>query len=138
MKLCGMCKKEKPFSAFYKNRSKGGYQSYCIECAKKRRAQWARDNTPKTKEYRLKYKYGLSDDIVFALLRQQNNKCGVCSREFTETLVYNIDHDHSCCPGTKTCGECIRGLVCTRCNIGLGFIEDQALLTGAIAYLTSK
>jgi len=37
-----------------------------------------------------------------------------------------IDHNHRCCPGVYSCGRCIRGLLCRRCNTGLGWIEGLA------------
>lgn len=49
----------------------------------------------------------------------------------------NVDHDHSCCSGGSSCGLCVRGLLCTRCNIRLGAIEsvDRSMLLGDLAYI---
>jgi hypothetical protein len=50
--------------------------------------------------------------------------------------VLSIDHDHACCPGRISCGKCIRGLLCNRCNRALGLLGDSIeLLKKMIAYL---
>lgn len=67
------------------------------------------------------------------------------------TAVYplEIDHDHSCsCDRSKangSCGKCIRGALCQRCNIKLSNIEDgrgnrdqdPPVYDGLVAYLNS-
>jgi hypothetical protein len=35
-----------------------------------------------------------------------------------------VDHDHRHCPGTEGCRQCVRGLLCGKCNSGLGWIGD--------------
>jgi hypothetical protein len=61
----------------------------------------------------------------------------VCGIEACTTgKAFAVDHDHSCCPGRKACGKCIRGLLCANCNQGLGkFKDDPKLLRNAIDYL---
>ena len=58
----------------------------------------------------------------------QDGKCLVCGG-WDERL--NVDHDH------KT--DTVRGLLCQRCNVGLGWFEDDPeRLNRAIKYLESS
>lgn len=61
--------------------------------------------------------------------------CRVCGRVDVKSM--NIDHDHSCCPkNKKSCGKCVRGVLCRDCNLGLGYFKDDIdLLKRAIKYL---
>lgn len=36
-----------------------------------------------------------------------------------------VDHDHACCPGPISCGECVRGLVCQHHNLAIGQLHDS-------------
>lgn len=38
----------------------------------------------------------------------------------------NVDHDHRCCPGSRSCGECVRGFICNWCNAAAGQLGDDA------------
>lgn len=52
--------------------------------------------------------------------------CNVCSATSSSGLVerkLHVDHDHACCPGIKSCGKCVRGVVCNRCNSAIGVYE---------------
>lgn len=63
------------------------------------------------------------------LLHKQNSACAICginAEEIGRKLM--IDHNHDTLQ--------VRGLLCWRCNSGLGFFRDeQALLAMAIDYL---
>lgn len=51
-------------------------------------------------------------------------------------MSVNVDHDRNCCPGYKSCGKCIRGLIHSKCNRVIGIaMDDIELLKSAIAYL---
>lgn len=84
--------------------------------------------------YKLK-RYGLTQADFDALLLRQDNKCGMCGTSFDEAVVY-IDHDHTCCPVppnglTRSCGKCVRGLLCYRCNTALGYVERYLAMAEA-------
>ena len=53
----------------------------------------------------------------------QCGSCYCCGNVFQENERICVDHDHACCPGTFSCGKCVRALVCSGCNIAIGFVE---------------
>jgi hypothetical protein len=63
--------------------------------------------------------------------------CAICHRtEPTGNGQWAVDHDHGCCPGEESCGKCVRGILCSMCNHGLGMFEDNLdTLMSAVAYL---
>lgn len=82
--------------------------------------------------------YGLDRDQINEMLHHQSHSCAVCGSTFAGD-DYRIDHDHSCCPGVRTCGRCVRKLLCRHCNTGLGNFNDSIdLLRNAIKYLESQ
>jgi len=47
-----------------------------------------------------------------------------------------VDHDHKCCPGKTSCGQCVRGLLCWNCNDTLAtFRDNPEKLRGLAHYL---
>lgn len=86
---------------------------------------------------RLKSKYGLTVEQFEAMLVAQDMTCTLCQEEF-DTEQHNgicVDHDHNCCRGQKTCGRCIRGILCCECNKKLH--DDIEWHLRAIKYLNS-
>lgn len=56
------------------------------------------------------------------LMQKYDGKCHICKRKDANC----IDHDHNCCDaGNKSCGRCVRGVLCNDCNRGLGMFEDS-------------
>lgn len=50
--------------------------------------------------------------------------------------IFGVDHDHGCCPATRSCESCIRGLLCGGCNAILGMAgDDPKILRRAAEYL---
>jgi hypothetical protein len=69
------------------------------------------------RDYDWQYKYGISPEQYFELYQQQEGKCKICGEELNEDEYLCIDHD-------KETGE-IRGLLCKKCNLGLGHFKDS-------------
>jgi len=152
MKTCPKCRELKPLDDFYKDRSnKDGHQGSCKRCQVA--AIKAQVDTPERQErhkiasrkaaikYRsspkyaatrrrrtLKYEYGLSEDDYLKLLVRQGGVCAICGIPPSDGKVLFVDHDHN--------SRVVRGLLCNKCNIGLGGFEDRILvLEKAISYL---
>lgn len=88
-----------------------------------------------TRWVRIEKYYGLTEQEWTALLKSQNNVCAICKNK-SET--WHTDHDHRCCPpGRYTCGKCIRGILCNRCNQAIGLLkEDVTVFARAMEYLS--
>lgn len=78
-----------------------------------------------------------------ALWDAQKGLCKLCGTPMTHARLSRdgacVDHNHSCCPGRKSCGKCVRGLVHRRCNMLLGACnEDVSILRLALSYLNAE
>lgn len=132
-----------------KQRMRDGKRSgwTCLPCANTR-AKARRDNSPDSwMDAKLWTFYRIRLTDYRAMYEAQGGRCAACggtgSGEYgfdRKALV--IDHDHSCCPGTRQqtriCGRCVRGLLCQQCNIALGMVNDSVdRLRALIAYVVS-
>ena len=99
-----------------------------------------RESPESRKKSNRKYRissYGLSQEQFDRLLAAQLQTCGMCHEPFEQGQLIHVDHDHACCRGkNRSCGKCIRGLLCHTCNIALGHIERRFAM--ARAYLDSS
>jgi hypothetical protein len=74
-------------------------------------------------------RHGISVQQIKDMVATQKNSCGICGKEFLNNF-FHIDHCH------KT-GR-VRGLLCRKCNVGIGFMEDDvSILQKAIKYVQS-
>lgn len=97
----------------------------CIASARRSTRKWLR---------------GMDEDAYLYLLASAGESCEICLRDVNvpgEPAC--IDHDHACCPDTGGCARCVRGVLCRRCNTGIGmFLDSEDHLLAAIEYLRER
>jgi hypothetical protein len=74
--------------------------------------------------------FGMSLEDYEKLFNEQNGRCAICgtTKLTGDSRALSVDHNH-------TTGK-IRGLLCSRCNRGLGYFKDNVMsLLSAIRYL---
>src|ERR1700731_1515836 len=82
----------------------------CRECHRARSREWWKKNKHKYHEYHLRERYGITPERYSELLVSQGGVCAICKEPGRKKRLC-VDHDHRCCPGEKSCGECTRGLL---------------------------
>jgi hypothetical protein len=83
--------------------------------------------------------YGISAADYESMLATQGGGCAICSVPPEPDRRLYVDHDHRCCPGRRSCGECVRGLLCRHCNLALGqFGDDPNRVAQAAEYLKRR
>lgn len=84
----------------------------------------------------LQLRYGLTVEEYDAMLEAQGGVCAICGEKCSAGRRLSVDHSHACCPGPKSCGACVRALLCMNCNQGIGKLKDNPdLLEAAAEYL---
>lgn len=116
-----------------------GYQAHkrlgekaCPECL-------ANANQPNQRDYirewYLKNTYNITLEEYEAMVENQKGLCAICSTSPKKQQL-SVDHDHRCCPGKKSCGACVRALLCGDCNRAIGLLQDEPqLLRKAATYI---
>lgn len=98
----------------------------CPDCRKD-----PRPNAQVRERARLLKLYGLTQADWDALVRKQRDRCAICQtdRPGGRGERWHIDHDH-------VTGQ-VRGLLCHRCNMGVGFfLDDPEIIKAAARYVT--
>lgn len=123
------CEKIKNINEFSKNNaSKDGLNKICKSCDSFKRKRFKILTGDEKRNKALQYKYGITFSEYKYMYDMQNGCCVICNDKH-QSLV--VDHNH------KT-GD-IRGLLCSSCNTGLGFLKDSPeILYNAKKYLESK
>ena len=117
---CPSCDTNKPRVAFGKSsRSPIGVTWQCKSCAGDR-----------SLDAHYKHRYGITHADKLELIEQQENKCQCCGNEFDGTFRRRpvVDHCHET--------GAVRDILCERCNVALGHIDEDVLLAEQlIAYI---
>jgi hypothetical protein len=149
-KFCNQCQTTKPVEEFHRRAgTRSGRASQCITCRQAylarsldvRRpasAKWKAEHPEAVKEHSARGRprgranalaqYGLTIESYDAMLTEQAGVCAICGRENASKRRLAVDHDHAT-------GE-VRGLLCNRCNAGIGLLGDTAeAVARAVVYL---
>lgn len=164
-KICSECKQEKAYPEFTKDkRTSDGLGYWCRDCANEAKRKWRKANTEhvqsyanawnaknahKARERTRRYVQKHPDKVAAArherqgivwapgqtvagLLEAQSGRCAICPKVLTGGRDTCVDHDHDKAPGLPN----VRGILCRKCNIGLGCFQDcSAILMTAVDYL---
>jgi recombination endonuclease VII len=88
--------------------------------------------------------FGKTPEWYNEQFERQKGLCAIC--QLPEVEVHprtgniqrlSVDHNHTCCPGARSCGKCVRGLICAKCNQCLHQVEEvSGWCEKALAYLS--
>jgi hypothetical protein len=127
-KGCSACYTWKPLADFGACKTfPTGLASWCKDCARIRnKAHYHKDLQKSRARSR---KVPRSPEEYNALVQSQGNRCAICLTDKPGGPgSWKSDHNHTT--------EQARGLLCQKCNIGIGHLKDSTeVLRAAIAYL---
>lgn len=104
------------------------HQQWMVDNAKRRAKE--EQNKEKLRRHYLMKKYGVTPEQVMNWLKEQSYKCAICDLPIGPDLDRDTQVEH--CHKTGR----IRGIVCLRCNLAIGWLQDDpARARRIIAYL---
>lgn len=138
-KACGECGEVLPLIDFpLLSSAADGHHRLCFPCKRRVSRRHARKDEVRASrsDYARLRKYGLTPEAFAAKLAAQGGHCPFCAPGTAVPEAWDVDHDHSCCPGHWSCGRCVRAILCRLHNRGLGaFGDDPDLLRAAADYI---
>ena len=164
LKKCRQCKESKQLTEFYIDKRYNSRVTLCRSCWVKSTSKWAKENPERMAESTLRYclknrekilergrkryakipkeerkrrnrkenlkRLGLDEESLAQIFIKQNGVCAICAEQISlrNDRFTHLDHCHK--------SKKFRGILCTKCNTGLGkFNENVAVLQNAILYL---
>ena len=132
MKKCSACKQQLSLDKFHKDRTKhDGVRAYCKQCMIIKNTTTIMAD--QQRDSYLRRTYGITYETVLNLLEAQQDRCLICLKEFRYSSKNDwpfIDHCHAT--------NKIRGLLCGWCNLGIGYLKDNAsICRSASRYLNA-
>jgi hypothetical protein len=119
---CRPCHNMRSRRYYHKNKAQN------IERKQQRGAEWRQRKRMQDplhfRRENMRSLYGLTLEQFDDRLAQQGG-CGACGSTTHNGHNWHVDHDHACCPGAKSCGECVRGILCALCNLAIGYAKDD-------------
>lgn len=105
-----------------------------------REKRYRQENPDGYKDSRLRSTFNITLSEYNDLLDKQGGGCAVCrAKPSDQKRSLHVDHDHSCCNGYRSCGKCVRGILCTKCNTAMGLANESIeTLSSMIDYLRSN
>jgi len=146
-RICAKCKKRKRLNEYHKSKRHSlGRKLECADCTNKYLRDHYNKNykgKPETKrkqtEYHYKRKYGIEYKDYLKMYEKQKGRCLICLFIFPKVGTFSkgkkdvlvVDHCHNS-------GK-IRGLICNKCNQGLGLFNDcPETIINAAFYLIDR
>jgi hypothetical protein len=143
---CYSCREYKPLAEFGPNKAAAhGIRTRCRKCECDNASRWVDENPDRAFGTYLRRAYGITLEQYRQMLAEQGGACAICGepptvensgrwtkrrrRPADPKLI--VDHDH-------VTGK-VRGLLCGRCNTGIGALKDDAAIVRfALKYLEER
>lgn len=81
----------------------------------------------KYKDYRTNHLLNRYKMTMEEFDKMSANGCWICGGQNIGIRRLHVDHDHKCCGPDISCGKCVRGILCNRCNISVGKYEKNIM-----------